>query len=96
MTKAALDIQFSSLTHLKAALISIKKATQLTNSVQILLLERLAIHPGAVQRWRMGWLTEKYPEEEMRLFLASRTSSADEAARNIAHRIARYSKRILT
>src|ERR1700682_6846732 len=93
MTKAALDIQFSSLTPLKAALISIKKATQLTTAVQILLLERLAIHPGAVQRWRMGWLTEKYPEEEMRLFVASRTS-ADEAARNIARRIARYSKRI--
>jgi hypothetical protein len=95
MTNAAPDIRFSSLTHLKAALISTEKATQFTNSVQILLLERLAIHPGTVQRWRMGWLTEKYPEEEMRLFLASRTS-ADEAARNIAHRMARYSKRILT
>jgi hypothetical protein len=33
------------LTHLKAALISIKKATQFTNSVQI--LQRLAIHAGS-------------------------------------------------
>jgi hypothetical protein len=44
MTNAAPDIRFSSLTHLKAALISTEKATQFTNSVQILLLERLAIH----------------------------------------------------
>ena len=76
--------------HLKAALISIKKATQFTNSVQILLLERLAIHPGAVPPWRMGWFTEKYPEEEMKLFLASMTS-ADEAAGALAHSVVRYS-----
>jgi hypothetical protein len=47
MTKAALDIQFSTLTHLKAALISTEKATQFTNS--ILLLERLAIPPAVRQ-----------------------------------------------
>lgn len=60
------------------------------SSVESLLRDKFSIHAGAVQRWRMGWLTERFPEEEIRLLMASRFST-EQAAQNIAERIRPYS-----
>jgi hypothetical protein len=47
------------------------------------LINECGVHLGAVERWRMGWLTDKLPEEEIRLFMASGMSPKD-AAQNVA------------
>jgi hypothetical protein len=75
---------------MRAVLVSTKRMSSFREEIRSLLLTQQGVHPGAVQRWSMAWLTLKFPEEEVRLFIAKRFTP-DAAAKNISDRIRPYS-----
>jgi hypothetical protein len=90
MPRVPLDIKCGTFIEFRAALISVARVREFMEAAEASLVNECGVHPGAVQRWRMGWLTEKFPEEEMRLFMALGVNPRD-AAQNIARRIGPYS-----
>jgi hypothetical protein len=75
---------------MRAMLVPTKKMSSFREEIRSLLLSRYRVHPGAVQRWSMNWLTVKFTEEEVRLFIG-KGFTPDVAAKNISDRIRSYS-----
>jgi hypothetical protein len=90
MSRVPFNLPVGTFLRLRAAFIPETTIRAYLAQVQSLLLAD-GVHAGAVERWRLGWLTESYPDDEARLFLASGYSAID-AARNIARRIEPYTE----
>src|SRR5687768_12434401 len=73
-----------------AKLVPGKAVYQHLSRTETLLAEQHNLHRGAIERWRMGWLTEDFPEDEARYYVSMGLSAAD-AAQDIADRIRLYS-----
>jgi hypothetical protein len=90
MSRVALTIRLTVLGKIKASLISSSNEKAFRVKVKSLLLEKHMIHPKAVDLWHFGWLTEKYPDDELMLFMGH-GFSPEMAASDIAERVRPYS-----